>query len=437
MTARPQSVQVQQDMPTSPPWSRATRLAFRFGLLYFGTFCCATSLGGLYPMERVDDTVGLETVWPLRQITFWTAARVFGAKLPLLYRNSGSDDKIFDWVLAFCLLVFAIVGTLIWSALDRHRENYVTLNKWFRLFVRIVLASELLFFGMVKVIPNQMLFPSLSALLTPLGRLSHFSILWSSVGAVPAYEIFAGCAELLAGVLLLFHRTTMLGALLAAADMVEVWTLNMTYDVPVKLYSFHMLLLALLLLAPECRRLLDFALRDRATGPSAQPRLFSTRRANRFALAAQITVGIWLLFMNTYSGLAMWRTRGNGRPKPPVYGIWDVNELTIDGQLHSPMASDFSCWRRIVFDRPTLMSVQCADESFERYGEALNASARTIVLSKTRDPKWKAEFTFERVGQDELVLSGTANHHALQVQLHRAALQKFVLLEPSFHWVQE
>jgi len=434
MTAQPQTV---QDVQVSAPWTLATRVAFRFCLLYFGIYCCATSLGAFYPSDRMDDTWGLEIVWPLRPITFWTAAHLFGAKLPLLYRNSGSDDKVFDWVLAFCLLVFALIGTLIWSALDRRRENYATLNQWFRLFVRIILASELLFFGMVKVIPNQMLLPSLSALLTPLGRLSHFSILWDSVAAIPAYEIFAGCAEVMAGLLLLFRRTAMLGALLAAADMVEVWMLNMTYDIPVKLYSFHMLLLALLLLAPECGRLLDFALRDCATGPSTQPRLFRTRRANGLVLAAQITLGVWLLSMNTYRGLDLWRTFGNGRPRPPIYGIWDVHELTLDGQLPSPMASDFGCWRRIVFDRPTLMSVQCADESFERYGEALNASARTIILSKARDPKWKVELTFERIGPDELVLNGTANEHPLHVRLQRAALPKFVLLEPSFHWVQE
>jgi hypothetical protein len=98
---------------------------------------------------------------------------------------------------------------------------------------------------MSKVIPIQMPLPSLAALLMPLGDISTYGILWRSIGASPAYEIFAGCAEVLGGVLLIVPRTTMLGALVSLADMTEVWMLNMTYDVPVKLFSFHLFLLAL------------------------------------------------------------------------------------------------------------------------------------------------------------------------------------------------
>ena len=65
--------------------------------------------------------------WPMRQIVFWVAAHLFHAKLPLVYTGSGSGDKTFDWVMTFFLLVFSIVATIIWSALDRRRANYVTL----------------------------------------------------------------------------------------------------------------------------------------------------------------------------------------------------------------------------------------------------------------------------------------------------------------------
>ena len=58
--------------------------------------------------------------WPVRPIVF-KAAKLFGAKLPLVYEDSGSGGKTFDWVLAFCLLVFAELITIIWSLLDRNR----------------------------------------------------------------------------------------------------------------------------------------------------------------------------------------------------------------------------------------------------------------------------------------------------------------------------
>jgi hypothetical protein len=50
--------------------------------------------------------------------------------------------------------------------------------------------------------------------------------------------------------LLIVPRTATLGALISLADMIQVDTLNMTYDVPVKLFAFHLILLSCFL-APD------------------------------------------------------------------------------------------------------------------------------------------------------------------------------------------
>ncbi len=95
----------------------------------------------------------------------------------------------------------------------------------------------------------------------------------------------------------------MLGALVALADMIQVFMLNMTYDVPVKLFSFHLILMSLFLLVPEFQRLADFFVRNRTVAPSTEAPLFSTSRANRIALAAQIMLGLWMLGANAYGAL--------------------------------------------------------------------------------------------------------------------------------------
>ena len=58
-------------------------------------------------------------------------------------------------------------------------------------------------YGMVKVIPVQMEYPSLIRLLQPLGTLSPMGLLWVDMGSAPAYEIFTGCAEVAGGLLLI------------------------------------------------------------------------------------------------------------------------------------------------------------------------------------------------------------------------------------------
>jgi uncharacterized membrane protein YphA (DoxX/SURF4 family) len=418
-------------------WSVARRVTFRFCFVYLGLFCLSQQiLGGLIPIPKVDFP-DLARLWPMRQIVFWTAAHVFHVTQPLVYQGSGSGDKTFDWVLAFCLLIIAAAATSLWSVLDRRRENYGTLYKWFRLFIRFALATELLLYGLDKVIPLQMPYPPLTRLLEPFHDFSPMGVLWYSIGASRSYEIFAGCAEVLGGVLLIFPRTTTLGALVALADMTQVFMLNMTYDVPVKLFSFHLLLMAVFLLAPEFERLADFFFRNRTAGPSAQAELFRTRRANRIALAAQIFLGLWVIGNNLYGGWDAWHTFGGGHPKSSLYGIWDVAELSIDGQVRSPLLTDYDRWHRAVFDFPDRVAFQRMDDTFARYGATISDKDKTIALTKDSDKNWRANFTFQHVGENGLILDGDMDSHKMHMQLQLVDLKKFVLLSRGFHWIQE
>jgi len=410
---------------------------FRWCFLYFGLFGLTTEIfGGLFPIPKLE-IPDVAALWPVRQMVFWAAAHIFHAAQPLVYTDSGSGDKTFDWVLAFCLLVFAALATGVWSVLDHRRENYVTLYKWFRLFIRFALASEMFLYGISKAVPLQMPFPYLWKLLEPYGNFSPMGVLWSSIGASPAYEIFAGCAEVLGGVLLVVPRTTMLGALICLADTIQVFMLNMTYDVPVKLFSFHLLLMALFLLAPGLSGLVNFFFLNRPSHPFGEPPLFRARRADRIALAIQVLFGIGLIGLNAYNARIGWYMYGGGRVKSPLYGIWNVDRMSIDGQLRSPLLTDYDCWRRAIFDFPSLVVLQRMNDSFASYRGSINADARTIALTKPADKNWKAKFTFQRVAPNQLTLDGDMDAHRIHMELQLVDRNKFLLVNRGFHWIQE
>ena len=132
------------------------------------------------------------------------------------------------------VVVIGIAVTAIWSVVDYGRPNYVTLHKWFRLFLRFALAAQMFYYGMAKVIPTQFPRPSLVTLVEPVGNLSVTDLLWTSIGASVGYQMFTGWAEMLAGVLLVIPQTTTLGALICLADMTQVFVINMTYDFGLK-----------------------------------------------------------------------------------------------------------------------------------------------------------------------------------------------------------
>src|SRR5579863_7103378 len=375
-------IQSQQNIPR---WSPALRIAFRFWLVYLGLYCLATQIiASLFIASVGVDTPDAATLWPLRPVIFWTAAHIFHVNASLSFGgNSGTTDCMFGWVMTFCLLVIAIAATVVWSVLDRSRANYAELHKWFRLFLRFALAGQMIAYGFSKVIPIQMPYPSLTRLLQPFGTFSPMGVLLNSMGSAPAYEIFCGCAQVAGGLLLIVPRTATLGALISLADMIMVDTLNMTYDVPVKLFAFHLILLACFLLAPDFQRLVRFLLLNRATAPSTEAQLFRGVRANRIALVAQIIFGLWLVGLYGHHSLVIWNTRGGGRPLPALYGIWEVKQMSIDEQPRPPLLTDSTRWRRAIFDDPDQMAFQRTDDSFVPYDASVNLPDKTLALTKS------------------------------------------------------
>jgi len=422
-----------------PEWNPALRIAFRFSVAYLGLFCAATQIiTSLLSATQGSDIPDPGTLWPLRPVVEWTAGHVFHVAAPLsLEGNSASGDCMFGWVVAFCLLVIAAFATVIWSILDRKRKNYAALNKWVLLFFRFALAGQMLNYGLAKVVPLQMSYPSLTRLLQPFGTFSPMGVLWSSIGAAPAYEIFAGCAEVIGGVLLIVPRTATLGALICLADMIQVFMLNMTYDVPVKLFAFHLILLACFLIAPDVPRLVTILFLDRATAPRPRAQLFSSHRANRIALAAQIALGLWLLGLNAYAVRQFWSIFGGGRQYSALYGIWEVSQMSIDGTQRPPLLTDNVRWRRAIFDYPQTATLQLMDDSFAYYRASIKPADKTLVLTKGADENWKANLSFQRPQQNQLIVDGRMEDHQVHIELQLTDRNKFLLVSRGFHWIQE
>jgi hypothetical protein len=443
MGLQAQIAPIQRQLP-SQEWSLAARIGFRFCLIYLGLFCLATQIfTSLFSATQGADIPDLGTLWPLRPMVFWTAEHIFHVKAPLSFGgNSGSGDCMFGWILAFCLLVIAAFAAGIWSILDRRRNNYAELHTWFRLFVRFALAGQMINYGLAKVVPLQMPYPSLTRLLQPFGTFSPMGVLWNSIGAAPAYEIFAGCAEVIGGLLLIVPRTATLGALICLADMIQVFMLNMTYDVPVKLFAFHLILLSCFLVASDVPRLASVFVLNRDTAASAPERLFYSIRANRIAFVAQILLALWLLAMNGYNVRQNWSTFGGGRPHSALYGIWEVNQMSIDNQQRPPLLTDGERWRRVIFDFPNQMAFQRMDDSFTPYAAAINLADKTLVLTKRSDENWTAKFSFQRPAQDQLILDGRIEDgrmegHQIHMAMQLTDRNKFLLVRRGFHWIQE
>jgi hypothetical protein len=434
------TIDLETSAPATARWNQITRVAFRFCFVYFGLYVLTTQmLSGLLVIPNWPswEMPSLEELPPFKTIVTWTAVDVFGITKPLVITGSGSGDKTFNWIAAFCLLVIATAATVGWSVLDRQRANYVTLHKWFRLFLRFAAGSTMLVYGMMKVIPLQMPAPFLVRLVEPFGHFSPMGVLWSSIGASPAYERFAGAAELAAAVCLFIPRLSLAGAVILLLDSIQIFTLNMTYDVPVKLFSFHLILISLVLLAPDARRLLNVFVFDRPAPPSPQQPLFRGLQAQRIGTATQLVFAAYLIASNVVSARASWVTYGGGAPKPTLYGIWDVDTMTIDGVERAPLVTDYGRWRRVIVQNANSLVFQRMDSTFVFYPAKTDDAARTVTLTTLRDQAWKTRLTFDRRDERTLRLDGDMDGHQIGMSLRRFDHSKLPLLNRGFNWIQE
>jgi uncharacterized membrane protein YphA (DoxX/SURF4 family) len=423
--------------PISEHEADAGSIAFRFAFVYFSFYALATQIIGGVILTPWFSFPALGNVWPMRQITEWLAEHVVGLRTPLVFTGN-SGDTAFHWIQNAWLLVLALLITAAWTLLQPDQRRDHVWHRWFRLFLRFALAAQMFYYGMAKIIPTQFPPPSLVTLIESVGDLSLSDLLWTWVGASTPYQIFTGGAEMAAGILLLFPRTTTLGALVGVADMLQVFVLNMTYDFGLKQISFHLMLMCLFLLAPDLKRLANVLILNQPAGASTQPPLFATPRTNRIALAAQILVGIHLLVMFSALSMRYWSGPGGpGSPRSPLYGIWNVDELSVDGEVRPASLNDYDRrWRRVIFDAPDVMVLQRTDDSLAHYGVSVDVGARALALTKGSSRTWKASFTFDRPTDDRLVLEGDMDDHRIQVKLRRLELDTFRLLNSSFRWIR-
>src|SRR6185436_14220187 len=226
----------------------------------------------------------------------------------------------------------------------------------------------------------------------------------------------------LAGAVLLFVPSlTVVGAMITFATCVQIFTLNMTYDVPVKLFSFHLILMCLVLLAPHARRLLRTIL-------VSSPR--------KLAIALQLAVAVYIIGFNFYTARQGWYSRGPGGPKSPLYGIWNVEEMRVDGVVRAGLIGDYGRWRRVIFQTPANMSFQRMDSSFQGYAAAIDMNAKTVTLSNP-DKSTIATFAIQQQDAGRMVLDGTMNNQKVRFDLKLQPRESFLLVNRGFHWVQE
>lgn len=369
----------------------------------------------------------------------WAAIHVFHLSGKVTtYFPTGSGDTTLDWIENLLFLVIAAAATVIWSVLDGKRPDYRRLNVWLRLAVRYTLAFTMFTYGFDKVFPLQFRYPPFLKLTEPYGDFSPMGVLWNFMGVSAAYTIFGGLCEVAGGALLLFRRTTTLGALVSFGVLLNIVMLNFCYDVPVKLYSVNLVLMAALLAVPDTRRLLNFLVLNRTAAPAD---LSAPRFGRRWMRIAAVVFPLLFVGYDLYSEISGgWTAYKEGylQPKrPPLYGLYDVETFARNGEELPPLITSAARWKKVAIQYPGSFSLRLMDDSPKYYRADYDTAKKTVTISTGGDQATKSVLAYSLPDKDHVALDGKLDSDTLSIRLRKVDPSKYLLVSRGFHWINE
>lgn len=413
-------------------WNLVRKIAFRFTLVFFTLIVFPFPLS-VIPGIKILAEKYLELWVPLVR---WVGKRLLGIEQYIQYEVTGSGDKLYDWVwYATIILLTLVIGT-IFSIADRRRSNYTKLKSWFLLLLSYYLSYNLLNYGIIKLFHLQFVPPGLSQLFHTYGQSSPMHLVWTFMGTSAAYTIFAGFCETLAGALLLFRRTRTVGAMMSLGVMTNVFLLNMSYDIPVKLFSFQLVVISGYILAQEWQRLFTFFFTDSTTLPLKAPGVVNTVKAKRILIVAQTVLVALIIISQIMLAVDGRKTYGVEREKSVLYGIYNVESYVRDGKTVPDLLSNPERWKRLIFDHPEYAVVTMMDDRELYLQAAIDTSSQTILITNPYRNLTNQKFTYEST-DSSMVLNGAMGNDTLNIRLQQYDLSRFGLLNRGFHWVNE
>jgi len=400
-------------------WSTANKIIFRFIFSY----CC------LYMLS-----VFASTFW--NPIIQWIGSDLLEIDYTFTSSGRGSGDTTYQYVVVLFVFVISIITTIIWSLIDRKRKSYNDLFYWFRLTIRIFLIFFMLTYGFAKVFKSQFPYPYLTRLLQPLGDMSPMRLAWTFMGYSFLYNIFTGLAEIIGGLLLISKRTKTLGAFISIGVMLNVLFMNLSYDIPVKIFSFHLILLASVIFFSDFNRFFKAFFKNETVQKVTVYKPFKIDKDVK-----KVFNGLKLLFIISLVGLFSFlgysrvKTNGESREKPYLYGIWEVSTFKKNNETLPPLITDTKRWRYLIIDFKGRAVVKTMDGVNHSYNFKPDSIVKKISIHKEKEDTYN--FIYKNPNALFLQLDGKIDEDSLHIILSKKDLNDFKLNSRGFNWINE
>jgi hypothetical protein len=368
----------------------------------------------------------------------WVGSKVLDITYNYDRNGFGSGDNTYAYITCFINVISALIIFIIWSIADYKRPNYNKFYYWFKVLLRLFLIFFMFTYGFVKVFQIQFQSPSLTLLLQPIGEMSPMGLAWTYMGYSKAFGAFAGLMEIIGGVLLIPRRTITLGAFIIIGVMVQVAMMNFTFDIPVKLFSIHLVLMAMVLFVSDSKRFFYAFVKDKKY--SFQTSYHPIKEKDYHYMVFWIKL-VGLIFVISFAIIFGYNTEKKMGPNNPAnlsefYGIWETKHFIKNGDTLLPLLTNNDYWRYLILEQKGKSSVKTMENRLEPYYFEVDTLAKKVSMYSPNKDKDSLNMDYQfRI--NSLELKGVLDGDSLNVFLTLKDLNDFPLKSRGFRWINE
>jgi hypothetical protein len=283
------------------------------------------------------------------------------------------------------------------------------------------------------------------------------------MGAASAhYEQSLGFIEIVAGILLLWRSTAVIGAALSAALLTNVVLASFAYQLGNHVYASSLMLIALFVLAHDLPRLFNLLFLERLAKADTYKPGFATER---FKTSRLLLKSLVFLFVAAYgaSAFASYRESNSSFPGTAglqgAEGLYNVKEFSINGNELPYSIVDSARWQNVVFEKWNTLSVRVnrpvtidvaapsivylPDEQRDYelagnggrhfYSYTADTANGKIYLHGKNDRTESLSFVYKALDDGDIVLTGNdQTGNSLRIVLEKVD-KKYLLLEGRRH----
>jgi hypothetical protein len=314
--------------------------------------------------------------------------------------------------------LYVLVGILLGIALIVHgfflrmkAEKFNRTMSILRTASVFFLSALLLKYGADKLFKAQFYLPEPNLLYTHMGKLDKDILFWSTMGTSYEYNLFMGVMEIIPGLMLLFACTRKLGLIIATGVFLNVFAINLSFDISVKLLSFILLMMSSYLVYP----FLFNTKENEKTYASIKPKWIT---AVLLGLIFIESIGPYLLRGNFNDDLSS---------RPIMHGAYTVTHQNFT-EGNSLFGNKI---KRVFIHRDGYMIFQFENDEMADFALEIDQARQTMTLTDYSDSKQKLGYRYNR-NLKMLVLQNTNGTTIISTKA--IPWRNLPALQRQFHW---